>query len=343
MKYISSIVGYLIILVGGGFIAWLEFGIVSETYVSMIPGADLGYTRPRIVITSPATDVVSQPMIQIIGYYPRGIEKITFDITNSAGANKTQANGIQEGYVTGQFFDKAKFDRMTQESFKNRYKPWQPSMRIERPQSAFTTNFFQIYDVNLAPGKNRITIHVKDENGRQYSTKRFYTLDYASDKTPPVLTLIWPTNNTAVAGDNFTLNAQMDDYTATIKTAIKDARGRIYEGSAIVERSGLVWVKNLPLSPGLNTVTIIATDAAGNSSTNLLNVRRSSVSITMQPLEPDQLNKPLVDVHGTVSDATCKVKVNGIIATVHTNGSWEARDVPVSPTGTANFKISVYR
>jgi hypothetical protein len=309
----------------------------------MIPGADSGYTRQIIVITSPATNMISQPMIQIIGYYPREIEAITYDITNIAGINKNQNDWQLKGYVADRFFDKTRWDRMTQENFKNRNKPWKPGLETERPESAFTTNFFQIYDVNLAPGKNRIAIHVRDENGRQHSTKRFYTLDYASDKTPPVLMLIWPTNNTEIAGDNFTLNARVDDNNATLKTTIKDAMGKIHEGYAIVERNGLVWVKNLPIGPGLNKVTIVATDAAGNSSTNLFSVKKSSVSVAMQPLEGDQLNKPLVNVHGTVSDATCKVEVNGIAATVHTNGSWEARAVPVSPTGTANFKISVYR
>jgi hypothetical protein len=116
----------------------------------------------------------------------------------------------------------------------------------------------------------------------------------------------------------------------------------IDERYAIVERNGLVWVKNVPLKPGLNTVTIVATDDAGNSSPNLLSVRRATVSVAMHPLEGDQLNKPLVNVHGTIIDATCGVAVNGITATVYANGSWDAQAVPASPTGTANFNISVF-
>jgi Glucodextranase, domain B len=342
MKRISSIVGYLTTLVGCGFIAWLEFGIVSESYVAMIPGADSGYTRPIIVITSPATNVVSQPMIQIIGYYPREIETITYDITNVAGINKNQNDWQLKGYVTGQFFDKAKFDRMTQESFKNRYKPWQPGSKTEHPESALTTNFFQIYDINLAKGKNRIAIHVRDESGRQYSTKRFYTLDYSIDKTPPVIKLIWPQDKTKIGGSEFTLQAQVDDNNASIKTTIKNSAGTTYNTDAIVERSGLVWVKDLPIEPGINTVTIIATDAAGNSSTNIFSVSKSAVTVTMQPLENNQLNKSRVNVRGTVSDSNCLVKVNGIQATVHEDGTWDAKDVPVSPTGTANFEINVF-
>jgi uncharacterized Zn-binding protein involved in type VI secretion len=347
MKHVINITGYLLILAGCSLTAWLTYVILSESYVTVRAGVTSGFAlRPRIVITSPVTDVVSQPMIQVIGYFPTEIETITYDITNASGINKSQNNWQNNGYVTSRFLDQAKVDRMTQESFKNRSKPWKPGSRIKRfepIESAFTTNFFQLYDINLAKGKNRVTIHVRDESGKQYSTRRFYTLDYTSDKTPPVLTLIWPTNNCEVVGDDFELQAKVDDDNATIKTTIKDTQGRIHEGYAIVERNGLVWVKNLPVTPGSNEVTVVATDAAGNPSTNRFNVGRSSVTVNMQPLENDQLNKPLVKVHGTISDASCGVKVNGVEATVHTNGTWEAQKVRVSTSGTAIFNISIVR
>jgi hypothetical protein len=343
MKHIINIAGYLLVLAGCSFTAWSTYVILSESYVTVGAGGTSGFApRTRIVITSPVTDVVSQPMIQVIGFFPTEIETITYDITNAEGNNANQIDWQRKGYVTGQFFDRAKFDRMTQESFKNRFIPREPGSEMEQPESAFTTNFFQLYDIHLAKGKNRITVHVRDKNGKQYSTMRYYTLDYSSDKTPPVLTLIWPTNDTEVAGDDFTLNARVDDNNATITTIIKDAQGRVHEGYAIVERNGLVWVKSLPVSPGSNEVTVVATDAAGNSSTNRFNVGRSSVTVTMQPLEPNQLNKPLVNVHGTISDATCGVKVNGVEATVHSDGTWEAREVRVSPTGTATFNVSIF-
>ena len=344
MKHVINIAGYLLVLAGCSFTAWSTYVILSESYVTVGVGVTSGFApRPKITITSPVTDVVSQPMIQVIGYFPTEIKTITYDLANAAGPNKSQNDWHNNGYVTSQFFDQAKVDRMTQESFKNRFKPWKPGSKMEQPESAFTTNFFQCYDINLAKGKNRITIHVRDKNGKQYATRRFFTLDYTSDKTPPVLTLIWPTNNCKVAGDDFELQAKVDDDNATIKTTIKDTQGRIHEGYAIVERNGLVWVKNLPVIPGSNEVTVVATDAAGNSSTNRFNVGRSSVTVNMQPLENDQLNKPLVKVHGTISDTSCGVKVNGVEATVHTNGTWEAQKVRVSTSGTAIFNISIVR
>ena len=253
MKHVINIAGYLLVLAGCSFTAWLAYGILSESYVTVGAGVNSGFApRPRIVITSPSTDVVSQPMIQVVGFFPNQIETITYDLANAAGTNKCQTDRQDNAMVTSQFLDQAKVDRMRQEMFKNRNKPWKPGSQMWQPESAFTTNFFQLYDINLAKGRNRITIHVRDKTGKQYSTKRVYTLDYASDKTPPVLTLIWPTNNCEVAGDNFELQARVDDNNAAIKTTIKDAEGEIHEGYAIVERNGLVWVKNLPVHPGSN-------------------------------------------------------------------------------------------
>jgi hypothetical protein len=293
-------------------------------------------------------------MIQIIGYYPREIKTITCDIAGANGENKPHPNAKYQGYVTDRFYDKAKekrdwdrmvlassnrFQQLKQSSPNNKLKPWKP----EQFESVFTTNYFQIYDVNLAKGKNRITIHIKDENGKQYSISKYYTLDLASDKTPPVIKLIWPQDGTEISGNEFTLKAQVDDDNATIKTIVKNSQSEKHINNAIVERNGLVWVKNLPVESGRNEVKIIATDPAGNSSTNFFTVCKSRVTVTMQPLESSQLNKSLVNVKGKVSDPDCLVKVNKIEATVHPDGTWDAENVPVSSTGTANFKIEVFK
>lgn len=282
-------------------------------------------------------------MIQIIGHFPKEIAAIFYDITNAARTNTGPTDWERKGYVTGQYFDQAKFDRMTGRNLKNRSDARQSRPRFGLDDSAFTTNFFQFYDVNLAKGKNRIVVHIMDKSGKQYSTRRYFTLDFSSDKAPPEMTLIWPTNNSGIAGDSFKLNAKVDDNNATITMTIKNVYGVHRMGNASVGRDGSVWSTAIPISPGSNTVTLVATDAAGNSSTNIFNVSRATVSVTMSSLEPSQLNKPLVDVHGTVSDATCGVVVNGITATVHANGTWDAQGIPVSPTGSAKFNISVFK
>jgi hypothetical protein len=344
MRHVINIACYLLVLAGCSLTAWLIYSIITTSYSTTWTQADqVRVARPKITITSPTAEVVFQPMIQILGFFPNEIDTITYDITNAAGINVGQTDWQRKGYVTGQYFDQAKFDRMTGRALNNRFNSGRPRPRFGLDDSAFTTNFFQLYDINLTKGKNSIVIHIRDKRGRQYSTKRVYTLDFSSDKTPPMMTLIWPTNHSGIAGDSFVLNARVDDNNATIRMTIKNANGINHGGDAIVGRDGSVWSREIPISPGSNTVTLVATDAAGNSSTNVFHVRRASVSVTMNRLEPSQLNKPLVNAHGTVSDAACGVIVNGISATVHADGTWDAQAVPVSPTGSAEFKISVFQ
>jgi hypothetical protein len=271
-----------------------------------------GCQHSPITINSPALNVVTRPMIQIVGHFPTEISHVTFDLTNARGIQTNCA-----AYVIGP----SGFDRKT---------------------LSFTNYSFQCYDVPMTKGCNVITVHVTDLSGVTYALKRTYILDYSHATNPPVLTLIWPQNGQAVAGDNFTLKAKVNDETASVRATIENDAGQSYPRDAIVERNGLVWVKNLPLSRGTNYLSVIATDAAGNSTSTNIDVFESKVVITLEPLPGDQLNKPRVKVHGTVSDPTCHVQVNGVDAVVQTNGIWFATNVPVSPTGTAEFNIQAF-
>jgi uncharacterized membrane protein len=150
-----------------------------------------------------------------------------------------------------------------------------------------------------------------------------------------VLSVIWPTNGTSIAGSNVTVQAQMDDVTATVTATVNS---NIVAG--LVERSGAVWFNNLPLNSGTNTVTITATDAAGNMSTTNLNVVQSTVSLTINPISSDQMNRTNITVSGTIGDSSEKVRVNGVLATVSGN-NWTATHVPVSSTGTAGVNAQV--
>ena len=339
MKRVVSLIGYLLVFTGCSLEAWLIYSILSQSYeANYMETVRFHLSRFKIVITAPATDIVSKPFIQVKGCFPEEIETVTYEITNAV----TKAGqGQGQGYVTGQFFDQAKADRMRREALRNRFTLGKPNP-LESLGSAYSTNYFQLYDIFLAKGKNCITIHVKARNGKSYTTTRLYTLDYSQSKKPPVLTMIWPKDGEKIAGDNFTLSAQVNDETAAIRATIKNDRRPEYCTSALVTRDGSVWVNDLPLDRGTNEVTLIATDAAGNTSTNRLHVIRSAVSVTMQPLAADQMNKPFVTVKGTVSDTNCRVEINGIAATVQKDGTWEAHRVHVSPTGTAVFNVSLF-
>jgi hypothetical protein len=271
----------------------------------------LDTTPPLLVITNPTASTVSTPMIQLQGYASMALTSLTFDVSNAAGIFTNQT-----GYVTSEFWDTNLL--------------------------AFTTNYFQCYDVALTNGLNTVTLHATDLGDNTTTTNFNFTLDYSGDTTPPALTVLWPQSGAKISGTNFTLQAQMDDATATVTASIVDTNGDTNTVQGLVERSGLVWVDNLPLSSGTNTLTLTATDAAGNSTVTNLTLFQSSVMVTLNPLSGGQFNQSSVSVTGTVSDASCEVFVSGVEATVNGGGTWKADAVPVNPTGTATFDVEVY-
>jgi hypothetical protein len=156
MKRAINIAAYLFLLAGGSFIAWSAYSILTVTHVALWASGPFGFASvPRMIITSPGTAVVSQPSIQVAGCFPVEIKSVTCDISNSVGTNVNQAEGQIKGMVTTRFFDPAK--------------------------AAYTTNCFQLNDINLAQGKNRINIHVRDAHGKQYSMRQSFTLVSPAD------------------------------------------------------------------------------------------------------------------------------------------------------------------
>ena len=219
----------------------------------------LNNVAPVLTVTNPTASTVSVPMIQLQGYVSASLSKLTYDVSNAAGIFTNQ-----QGYWLSAFYDTNLL--------------------------AFTTNSFQCYDIRLTNGLNQITLHATDVAGNTATTNVSYTLDYSGDHTAPVLSFIWPTNGTSIGGSNFTLQAQVDDATATVIASIVDTNGDTNIVTALVERTGVVWVNNLPLNAGTNTVTLAATDAAGNMSTTNFAVVKSAVNLTINPVSSDQFN-----------------------------------------------------
>jgi hypothetical protein len=261
---------------------------------------------PVLAITNPATSTVGQPMIQLQGYANEALGALTFDVSNAAGVwtNRT-------GYTTDRFYDS------------NLLK--------------FTTNWFQCYDVALANGLNTVAVHATDLAGNTTTARAGFTLDFSGAINPPLLTVIWPPDGTQISGDSFTLQAQVSDPTAAVSATIG---GGTVEG--LVERSGKVWLRDLPLSDGTNLITLTTTSAAGNLGKMTMSVAKSPVAITINPLSTGQLNLPAATVTGTVSDSGYDVWVNGIQATVNGDGSWQADNVPVNDGGMAEFNVEAH-
>ncbi len=119
------------------------------------------YTPPTIVITNPTETMTSQPIIQIQGYSDEPLASIRYDVISAMNAIKNQ-----EGGVTHQSVDRI-------------------SLQI-------TTNFFECVDVDLALGTNTILLRCEDRAGNVRTKTLTYVLDFDFDKTPPVISLIYP-------------------------------------------------------------------------------------------------------------------------------------------------------
>ena len=265
---------------------------------------------PHLTITNPAS-VVSQPMIQVQGYASKPLSGLTFDVSNA-----TVVLSNQIGYIIGQFAD---------------------TNLIE-----ITTNYFQCYDINLTTNSaTQVSVHATDLAGNTTSTNISITLNYSGDTNPPVLTVLWPQDGTEISGTQFTFEGQVENPTATVSASIVDISGNTNTAQGVVERSGLVWVPNLPLGEGENTLTVNVTDAAGSISTTSLTLYRSSVVVAMNPVSGYQLNHPPVNVSGTISDSSYTVTVNGVTATVNSNGTWDAANVPITAGEKTTFDVEV--
>ena len=164
-----------------------------------------------------------------------------------------------------------------------------------------------------------IARHLRSQHEQRFDT--------AADTTPPVLNVRWPDDNAMIAGDTFTLRGHLDDETAIVTAAIVGPSGTTNFIAGNIERNGSLWVENLPLTSGTNTVTLTATDAAGNTSTATLRVTKSALQLVMNPVPESQLNDSTVTVTGIINAVNYKVWVNGVAATLGGN-TWTATGVP---------------
>ena len=265
-------------------------------------------TPPQLFITGPSSPV-DIPMIQLTGYSLEDLSSITYDINNLATNQQID--------VTNRFFDNRNWE--------------------------FTTNYFQGYDISLAEGQNTITIHATDLAGNTTNQTVSITVDYSQKTSPPQLQVLWPTNGTVIADTSFTLDGQLTDPTVTINVSIVDTNGYTNVIGGLVERTGRFWVPNISIGGGTNTMILTAVDVRGNTATNSITVIKSSLTLTVDPVNDQSLLwQPTITLTGTISDSTYAVWINGVKGTNNGNGTWTAQNVPVDDGGTASFEVTSY-
>lgn len=163
--------------------------------------------------------------------------------------------------------------------------------------------------VTLVNGSNPITVMASDAAGNVTRDSRniFY------DVTSPVIDIASPVDNSFTNSVNLQISGSIDETPQIITVAGMPA---------VVDYGAGTWTANIDLVAGLNTIEIIATDLAGNTSS----LKRSVVLDTAKPIlsisDPVQdiaLNLPGVDMAGTVDDSSTialSYALNGTITPV---------------------------
>jgi Glucodextranase, domain B len=267
-------------------------------------------TNPPMLLVTNLTGLSgSRPFIDPAGYSSKALHQITCTLVDANGnTNNSQAFVFEQGL-----------------------NPWAPY---------YVTNWFQCLDLPLTEGTNQVWIQAVDWAGNVAVTNFAYVFDTNGDTTPPAITLVWPQNGTRISGNTFTVQGTVDDDTASAALQYTDTNGNVQTVNGLVERGGNLWVENVPLSPGTNSISISAVDAAGNVSTTNINVVQSDLSLTVTPLDGGVMNSAYATVYGTVSDPDCTILVNGIPGTNNGDGTWEVDNVPLPPGGTVALVVT---
>ena len=173
------------------------------------------------------------------------------------------------------------------------------------------TNGIFTAPVTLVDGINIITITATDAAENVTTETRIVRRDSAS----PVLTITAPTNNLVTNLTSVNVVGTVTDST-TVTLTINGNNVTLTNGSFTVP---------VTLADGNNTITIIATDAAGNAITETRTVRRDATPPTLTVTAPTNnlvTNLASVNVAGTVTDSTTvTLTINGNNVTL-TNGSF---------------------
>jgi RHS repeat-associated protein len=178
--------------------------------------------------------------------------------------------------------------------------------------------------VTLTEGLNTITIIARDAAGNQTTVTRKVT----KDSIPPTMIVTTPKDSTITNQTSITLSGTVTDVSAATL---------MVNGSPVQVGTNGAFSSQLALVEGLNTITVVATDATGNKTTVTRKVRRDTQSPIVSlasPIDSVLTNQLRVTVSGTVLDSTA-VMVNVKV------GSGTSFQLQVGTDGTFAGEVSL--
>lgn len=185
-------------------------------------------------------------------------------------------------------------------------------------------------NVPLVIGSNRLVAQAFDRAGNHASAEISITRQEPPDTTPPQLSIISPPDGTTTEAANVAINGTVSDASGIAQVTVNDTPATLASGE---------WtISGVALALGLNALTVRATDRAGNSSTQSIQITRvrppdaqpPRVVIT-SPSNNTTVPGPSLVVTGTAFDegdnatGVRQVTVNGVQAAYDAlTGHWSA-------------------
>jgi hypothetical protein len=192
------------------------------------------------------------------------------------------------------------------------------TLRIDGTPVAVADGAFAADVPVTTDGARTVTLVATDAAGNTKSLDWHVTID----RTAPTIDITTPASNAVLGQSPVAVDGHYQDGTATTIT-VNGINATLTQGA---------WHADVPLTEGSQTLTVVATDAAGNRTTVTRNVildfTKPVLSIT-SPADGSYTTASTVTVSGTVTDSnTVTVSVNGVAATVN-GAQFEAVNVPV--------------
>ena len=146
-----------------------------------------------------------------------------------------------------------------------------------------------------AQGASQVNGTAFDNAGNSSQTSVFVSVD----TVPPVLSISAPTNGAVVTSSSLAVSGSVSDASSGVASVLCNNAAASFGGGA--------FTCNLNLNPGSNTVQVVATDAAGNSTSANLNVTYNLASPPPPPPPPPTLNPPPTQIQITPTSITMAV------------------------------------
>jgi Glucodextranase, domain B/Bacterial Ig-like domain (group 1) len=176
--------------------------------------------------------------------------------------------------------------------------PDQQAAAIKEVPIADTTKTV-IPGIELTDGINDFSVSITGPGGE---SDKSAVVRYVFDDVPPKITITSPKNNAVVNGKAVAISGKTQARTTLV--ARNDANGSSVAGTAESDGSFLLSVA---IASGVNQITVIGTDPAGNVAQSILNIRRGtgklavSLGASVHEIKRSKLPEP-VTLTATVTD-----------------------------------------